>query len=312
MQTLLALIGALALAAIPLSLGWRRSSAEAGLAQQLGLATARRRFDPEKFARQTGTGLTFRQIVFGCLVWAGGGLAGGLVLGWWPAVLFGLAGGLLYYGTLADRRQEVRFRQAKDILRALGLLETFLLQGESLSDSLGNTASASGPDGKVPLLDLTRRMRAMPEDRQAQAIREWTLAWDNPAVNILGAALLASVEQRIPIAPLVSSLRATLSDLLEVLSRARAAARGIEWQARFLALFPPAVLVVMGLVSPNMGAMMADNPLTALPVVLGSGISYFLSMRMIRDGLSVEASLGLQQGQPGAGEIRTDRMGMVL
>ena len=108
MTTLIALIAALSLAAIPVTLGWRRTADEAGMARAMGIAPPRKRFEPEKFARQTGTGLTFNQIAYGFLAWVGGGLAGGIFLGIFPAVLFGIAGGLLYAGTLSDKRQEFR------------------------------------------------------------------------------------------------------------------------------------------------------------------------------------------------------------
>jgi len=158
--------------------------------------------------------------------------------------------------------------------------------------------------------DLVYRMRAASADRAAEAVREWTLTWDNPAVDVVGTALLAGLEGRIEIAPLVASLRNTLASVIEVLSRARAAARGIEWQARFLALFPPSVLVAIAVVTPGMCALYAGNPLLVVPVLFGSGLSYLLSMSMIRNGLSIEASMGLESG--GQGEIQLDRMGRVL
>ncbi len=72
MTTLISLIAALALAAIPITLGWRRSVDEAGMARAMGIAAPKRRFEPEKFARQTGTGLTFNQITYGFLAFAWG------------------------------------------------------------------------------------------------------------------------------------------------------------------------------------------------------------------------------------------------
>jgi hypothetical protein len=108
----------------------------------------------------------------------------------------------------------------------------------------------------------------------------------------------------------VAALRAALSDVVEILARARAAARGIEWQARFLALFPPAVAVAITLIIPSMGRVYGANPLYLLPVLFGSGLSYALSMHMIQDGLSIEASMGLLSR--GEGEIRLDRLGRVL
>jgi Flp pilus assembly protein TadB len=254
--------------------------------------------------------LTFQQILFGGLAWVAVGFVAGLFLSTFASILFALAGGFLYAGNLSNRRQEVRLRQAKDILRGLGVVETLLSQGRPLNDALDEAAQAVGPDGKVVLIDLVYRIRAAPADRAADTVREWTLAWDNPAVDVVGTALLAALEGRIEIAPLIASLRKTLASVIEVLSRAHAAARGIEWQARFLALFPPGVLVAIAIVTPEMGDLYAASPLLIVPVLLGSGLSYLLSMRMIRSGLSIEASMGLQAG--GEGEIKLDRMGRVL
>lgn len=141
-------------------------------------------------------------------------------------------------------------------------------------------------------------------------MREWTTAWDNPAVDIVGTSLLASLEGRIEVGPLVAALRRTLSGVVEVLSRARSAAKGIEWQVRFLALFPPFTMVLTAVTTPQMGQMYAASPWLLLPVLFGSGLSYMLSMRMIRSGLSIEASMGLKAGRQA--EICMDRLGRVL
>ena len=233
-----------------------------------------------------------------------------MFLGFFPAILFAIAGGLLYAGTLSDKRQEFRLKQAKDILRGLGVVETLLSQGKPLGDALDDAAQAVGPDGRIVLGDLVVRLRTAPADEASLAVREWTTAWDNPAVDIVATSLLASIEGRIEIGPLVASLRKTLGTVVEVLSRARAAAKGVEWQARFLALFPPAVLVLIAITTPDVGKLYSGNPLLLSPVIIGSGLSYWLSMRMIRNGLSIEASMGLQAGQQG--EIRLDRLGRVL
>jgi Flp pilus assembly protein TadB len=306
-MTAIAIMGALALASIPLVLGWRRTVNQAGLARAMGLTSPRQGFDPERFARQTGTGLGFNQLAFGCLAWIAGGFLAGIFLGLLAAFLFALAGGLMYVGNLSNRRQEIRLRQAKDILRGLGVVETLLSQGRPLHDALDEAARAVGPDGQLVLGELVYRMRAAPANRAAEAVREWTTEWDNPAVDVVGTALLAALEGRIEISPLVAALRKTLVSVVEVLSRARAAARGVEWQVRFLALFPPGVLVAIAILTPQMGYMYADNPLLILPVLAGSGLSYLLSMRMIRTGLSIEASLGLPAGH--REDIRLDRMG---
>ena len=308
--TLISLIAALALAAIPILLGWRRTVDEAGMARAMGIAQPKKRFDPEKFARQTGTGLAFNQIAYGFLAWVGGGLAGGIFLGVFPAILFAIAGGLLYAGTLSDKRQEFRLKQAKDILRGLGVVETLLSQGKPLGDALDDAAQAVGPDGRMVLGDLVVRLRTAPADEAALAVREWTTAWDNPAVDIVATSLLASIEGRIEIGPLVASLRKTLGTVVEVLSRARAAAKGVEWQARFLALFPPCGAGGDRHHHTGNREVVFRQSTFVTPVIIGSGVSYWLSMRMIRNGLSIEASMGLQAG--GQGEIRLDRLGRVL
>ena len=151
MITLISILGALALAAIPITFGWRRTVDEAGMARAMGIAPPKKKFDPEKFARQTGTGLSFNQIAYGFLIWVGGGLIGGMFLGIFPAILFAIAGGLLYAGTLSDKRQEFRLKQAKDILRGLGVVETLLSQGKPLGDALDDAAQAVGPDGRMLL-----------------------------------------------------------------------------------------------------------------------------------------------------------------
>ena len=59
-----------------------------------------------------------------------------MALGFFASILFAIAGGLLYAGTLSDRRQEFTLQQAKDILR-LGIVETLLTQGKTLFELLG-------------------------------------------------------------------------------------------------------------------------------------------------------------------------------
>jgi Flp pilus assembly protein TadB len=310
MTFVFSLIAALSLASIPLVLGWRRTAGEAAMARQLGIAAPQKKFDAEKFALRTGTGLTFNQLLFGFLAWVFGGLIAGLVLGLVAAILFAAAGGLLYYGGVSERRQEFRLSQARDILRAMGVVETLLAQAKPLLESLADAANAVGADGRLVLGDLVARMQSARADQQGDAIRAWTQAWDNPAVDIVATSLLASVESHISVTDLVAKLRETLSDVVQILGRARAAANGITWQARFLAIFPPCVLVVMGILTPEAGRMYATQPWYLLPVVLGSGTSYWLSMRSIRNGLSIETSIGLQSGQQGI--IQYDRMGRVL
>ena len=50
MTTVIAIIGALAVASIPLMLGWRRTSGEAQMVSAMGLKQPEKRFNPEKWA----------------------------------------------------------------------------------------------------------------------------------------------------------------------------------------------------------------------------------------------------------------------
>jgi hypothetical protein len=78
----------------------------------MGIANQKKTIEPEKLAKQTGTGLTWNQIVFSSLVWVVGEFIAGAILSPLVAVLFSLAGGLLYWGTLSERRQQFRLNQA--------------------------------------------------------------------------------------------------------------------------------------------------------------------------------------------------------
>lgn len=307
MRIVFALVGAMSLATIPLVLGWRRGVSQAAMARAFGIDHQERTFDLDAWAKQTGTGMTFRQIAFGAGAWAVGGVVVGMVIGgWFQALLMGIAGFLFYMSGLSNKRQEFRLQQAQDIARAARVLETLLTQGHSLPDALRIAADAAGPAGGPILKDLVNRFDTTSPDRYATVVREWTQDWNNPAEDMLATSLLASLENRIEVSDLIASLQRTLVQVIEVLTRARAEARGIEWQAKFLALEPPLVLVLIRLIAPEIGDTWT-NPLFVLPVLLGSSISYMLSMRRIREGLSMEASIGLTPG--GTGEIPTNRFG---
>ena len=307
MEFIFALIAALSLSSIPLILGWRRSVGEEETARVLGIAARGKKFDPEKFALQTGTGLTFNQIAIGFGAWVGGSFFAGMALGFFASLLFAIAGGLLYAGTLADRRQAFTLSQAKDILRGLQVVETLLTQGKTLFDSWTEAAHSVGPDGQVVLVDLVTRLRACPSGEEGTAVREWADGWSNPAVDIVATVLYSHYTLSIDVVPMIVSLRDTLAAVVEILSRARAAAKGIEWQAKFLAVFPPLVLIMVGLTTPEAGKIYAQNPLYLFPVLIGSAVSYWLSMNMVRNGLSIESSMGLQS----EGSIPVEKMGQI-
>ena len=306
---LFSLIAALSLSAIPIALGWRRTYSGAAMARQLGIVNDKPKFDPEKWALQTGTGLKFNQIVYGSLAWIVGGFIGGLALSFLVSILFALAGAALYWGVLSEKRQDYRINQSKDVLRGVGLIETILSSTGNLEEAIKSASEGVGEHGKDVFIDLLQLMRSNAGNDKIKAIQLWTTNWDNPAIDIVGTILIAAEENNLQVAPLVSALRETLTGVVEVLSRARAGAKGVEWQAKFLAVFPPAVLVMIGVTTPEAGRMYGTNPILLLPVLLGSGLSYWLTMKMIRDGLSMEASMGLQSGQ--AGMISIDKMGRI-
>ncbi len=309
-MVLIAALGALALATVPILIGWRRTFSDAALVRSLGIGGERKRFDLETWAQQTGTNLKASQLLLGLFTWTFGGALIGLLLSPSAAPLFAIAGFLFYWSTLDEKRQNFRMAQSRDILRALGLIETMLSQGRSLNDTLEEAARSVGTAGQIVIGDLVRGLRAAPVDRYPQVILEWTARWRSPGVDIMGTALIAAFEGRIEIASLVAALRTNLAGIIDILSRARSAAAGTVWQARFIGLFPTAIILFLNVIAPEFGRVWAENPIFLLPVIIGSLASYLLSMNMIRNGLSLEASVGLTKGR--VGEIPVDRMGRLL
>jgi Flp pilus assembly protein TadB len=281
---------------------------EAEMARALGLAKPRRRWDPNAWALRTGTGLTFRQIVLGAAAWAGGGLLIGiLVFSPLIGLVFALSGAIFYLIGLVNRREEHRLHEAEDINGALAAIDTALSQGSTLTTALEQATTSIGPDGERILRDLLIRLRQAPAQQQSQAVAEWQAAWDNPAVAILATALQASYTGNILIGPIVAGLRQTLGDVVGVLSRARAAAAGVEWQARFLALFPTGILLFLAFSDPSMGAILRSRPSLALPALAGSVASYLLSTHSVRQGLSIAASLAM--GNTAGGDLTVAERG---
>lgn len=309
MAMLIGVLAALVGAAIPLTIGWEWGR-ERRMARAMGLAHPGRRFDLERFARETGTGLTPGQLILGLLLWSVGGFLIGLPHGLFVALLFGLAGGLVYWGGLTDKREERRTKQAVQMARAMGIIKTVLSQGRPLQDALEQAAQALPPEGREVLEDLVRRIRQAPANEITQAVRAWNEAWDNPSADMLAAALLAGLESRIEIVPLIDALQGNILDVTDTLQRTHAEAQGIIWQARFLAFWPVLVLAAISLLAPSWALAYRSNPLLILPALLGSALSWVLSMRQIRNGLSVDAAVGI--GEHGEGEIHLDRLGKVL
>lgn len=314
MPFILALVFAICMSSVVILLGWRRTAGEAEMARALGIAPKKRKLDPEKFARQTGTGLRFNQIAFGILVWSVGGFLLGAFMGPFPALLFGLAGGMLYYGTLAEKRQDYRLRQADDILRAVGTMVAMLDSGKGLEDALQYGVRSCSPVGQIVMGDLWERIRGQENSEgRVKVIHGWALRWDHPAVDIVATILIAAHEENVRLLPMLANLSETLTGILDILGRARAASKGAEWQAKFLALFPPAIIAMTAIMTPEAGRIYSATPIYLLPVLLGSGVSYILTTRMIRKGLSLEASLGVQTPAPldvaDRGGVEIDRMG---
>ena len=313
MDFLLALIAALALASIPLVLGWRRTTNWDERAREQGLYTPKKRFDPELYALRTGTGATFNQLLLSFIAWVVGGLVAGLFLGIIPGVVFAVAGGLLYYGGISDRRQEYRIRVAREIVTAMGTMETMMTGNTALLPALEYAAKNTGVNGVAALKDLHARLQgagSRPEEL-VNAVRAWAETWDNPAADVLGSALAPSLEKGEAVLEMITKLRETLSDIVALLSQARAASQGIAWQAKFLAIFPPMVLVFMSLLTPEAGKMYATQPWYLVPVLVGSGLSYWLSAQSIHKGLSIDANVGMMKGKGGEeATIKVDKMGV--
>ena len=200
--------------------------------------------------------------------------------------------------------------RAEYMARALDVLQTLLRQGRPLIEALEEAAASVPPVAQEVLYDLVVRLRASPGDAAARSVREWDDAWDNPAVDMTAAALLTALEGRMEVARFVETLRESLREIVEILRSAHAEAKGIEWQTRFLAFWPPIVLAAMVLFSPGWALAFRERPYLVLPALLGSVLTYALTMRDLRANLSVDAAVGLSPG--GEGEIRLDHMGRPL
>ena len=311
MTTIFALIGALALATVPIRLGWHRGWNESQLATVFGLREEKRRFDfdPEAWAAQTGTGLTFRQIAYGASIWTLGGLlAGWLMGGLLQALAFGFAGAMFYIGGLKSRQEERRLAIARQITYAVATMASNMREGRPVIESIRIAADSADHIGKPVIEDLYRRLHSAPAERFADEIREWSQTWQNPAGDMLANALIAALESRIELVKILTEIRDALRRQIKILAEGRAEAKGIEWQAKFLALFPPGVILFIRLTS-EMGNTWA-NPVYIAPTLIGAALSYWLTMRLVRSRLSLEASMGLLPA--GRGEIPIDRFGNPL
>jgi len=196
------------------------------------------------------------------------------------------------------------------IARAMTVFRTLLAQGRSMMEALELAAQSVPPIGQEVLEDLVRRLRAAPTASSAQVIREWSQTWENPAVDMLAAALIMAYEQRTPIANFMDSLQTALQAVVAVITKARAQAKGSEWITKFLAFWPAIVLAFMALMAPGWRLSMLLYPWVLIPAITGSLLTYLLAYRDIRRNLSIEASLGL--GEEGQGEIPLERMGRPL
>ena len=294
---ILSLIFALCASAIIASLGWRRTTNQAEISSAMGVTPRKNGFDGERFARQTGTGLKFNQIVFGFLTWALGGFLLGILMGPVAAILFAIAGGLMYSGNLTDLRETFRLRQAEDILRAVGTMASMLESGEGELKAIQEAAKGCSPIGQMVMNDLYLRISNQTQEVIVPNLYAWAARWDHPAVDIFATVLIASKEKAdstIRTLPMLENLRTTLSAILNILTRARKAASGIEWQTKFLTIYPPVIVLFASIIVPDLGRIYSANPLLLMPILLGSGACYFLTMNLIHKKLSLEASMGLQ------------------
>lgn len=307
MTMILALVGALALASVPIRLGWNRGWNESQIAQAFGLSEKRRLLDMERieaWAAQTGTGLTAQQIAFGTMIWTAGGLIVGMLLGGLLQMfLFAVSGSLMYLGSLQSQRDDYRMKQAKDLLHAVGIMKGVLREGRGLEDAVYQAAQVDGAGG-VLFSNLYQELRN--SDNPSDAFITWSRKWQNPSVDLLAGVLSAALRNRVELVGVIEEIRQVIREQVRILAHGRAEAKGIEWQAKFLALWPPLVLLAMRFTGGNMWS----NPIHLMPLLLGAGLSYYLTMRMVRARLSLDASLGLLPA--GQGEIPTDRFGAPL
>ncbi len=308
-------VGALAagflVASVILVLGWRAPVGEAAMARAIGLTSSRPRFSLERWAQQIDAGLTGMQLLLGWSVWIlGGALLGFVEGGSFGALLFALGAGAFYWGLLRQRQEHLRTLRAKHLARALSVMRTLLEQGRGLMEALEESALSVPAEGRRVMMDLVVRLRAVPADAASQAIREWSDRWQNPAVDMMAAALLTAFEGRLEIGRFMETLQGALEDVLEVLEVAHAEAQGIIWQTRFLTFWPPLVFVVMVLLTPERGALYRARPWLLFPMLLGVLLTYVLSFWDLRRNLSLDAAVGLSRS--GEGEIHLDRMGRVL
>jgi Flp pilus assembly protein TadB len=287
MDLVLAVVGACALALAGLPIFRRfggRSTRRSGPPPGAGL-----RGRLESLALVVGLSPT--QVLLGGVLWGGG--LGALTTTVGGPLFFpvGLAAGLLLYAqVLESRRQELLVQATRDLETALGTFAMLLEQGQPVLQALEGAAETAGPVGGRLLRDLLERLQRVPEGQETRAVAEWVAASPGPGPRLLATVLIAGLEGRVRMAPLAQTLRGLLTGLLTVLGRARAEARGIEWQARFLALWPPGVVAFLVITGLGLGG----GPLVALPVLLGSGLSYLLTTRQLRRDLSVEVALGVR------------------
>jgi hypothetical protein len=200
-------------------------------------------------------------------------------------------------------------KQGRDLIRAARAVEAALSQGRGLEEALELALPATGPHGRMVMADLLASVRAAPTARErAEAVRAWTRRWAGVMDDLFGAALLSALEGDVRPLPVLSAVRRAMAEVMEILSRARAEARGLEIQAKALGIGPIAIVIFL-IAAAGMAGYWA-NPLYLLPVFAGSLLAYALMTRQIRTGLSPDSSVGLDPA--GGGEIPRDRFGRPL
>jgi hypothetical protein len=309
MSVWLALVSGLFFAIVPLFLGWRRTAQQARWWRTAAMSgEARRRTD----ATSRAVGYTPAAARLALLTWTGAGAVLGLILGSPLSALMGAAGGyLLARGGLEDRRQRFRQEAAAGLLRAAGALAHLLRQGRGLEESLRTIAALMPGPGGIMLRDLVERLERAAAEGWGNAIREWARDWDNPAGDLLAAALLAAVEERIRVADLIERLAGVADRMMALLARYRAAAEGALWQTRFVVIVVVGTLVMARLMGGFLSEIWVRMPALLAPALLGAAAAYALTMRTIRAGLSLEAGFGVGLGGE-ADAIPVSRLGRPL
>lgn len=290
MTAIFAVVGALALSALPVILLGARRRSRLGRGARRGPGLRERL---EGWAWRTGTGLSARQLLLGYAFWVGAAGAAGFLIGGAAGTVGSLVLALLVYqGWLSARRQDYSLELTRDMLR--GLRQFASAAGTiPTPDALRSAAAFCSRTGREVYLELARSLQAAPPGSWDEVVERWAARYPGPVQEAL-RHVLAGESRGIRVRETTGAVREALSGVARVLGSARAEARGVEFQAIFLALWPLGVAAFMRV----LGLAVSDNPLFLLPAALGGAVSYTLTFRTLERYLSIDVILGRDRRIP--------------